>query len=373
MAALAGLPALAMPVIDVSAQEAGSEIEVIGTAESAETGVTSYVTLPEYNAQWVQTDGHWKFQNNSGQYLTSVWLQNGGKWYYFAADGNMQTGWVRVGGKWYYLASDGSMQTGWQKISGKWYYLSGSGAMKTGWQKIGGSWYYLKSDGSMAADEWVDDSKYFVDSSGKWTQNAQTQAPAAGTVEAYITASDTAKKTNQIILVNGHNISLWNKTNGTWQKQLEDYCGYGRNGLKLASNRREGDGTTPAGSFQILFAFGKSSNPGTEMTYRNVTSKSYWSGERSTYNTWVESSRRVSGEHLTDYYQYKYAMAIGFNTDPVVYGRGSAIFLHCKSNNTWNTSGCVSVYESTMVNLLKACRNGTYIIIVPTAADIANY
>ena len=182
----------------------------------------------------------------------------------------------------------------------------------------------------------------------------------------------TAEKTDTIILVIDHQLSLWKKNvSGSWRRKLTAYCGYGKNGL--SENRYEGDGTTPIGSFPILHAFGTADNPGTAMTWKPITPYSYWSGEASTYNTWVESTRRVAGEHLIDYYQYKYAMAIGFNRDPVVVGRGSAIFLHCKSYDHWYTGGCVGVEESVMKKLLQKCGNGTYIIIVRKMEDVAAY
>lgn len=76
---------------------------------------------------------------------------------------------------------------------------------------------------------------------------------------------------------------------------------------------------------------------------------------------------------MKDYYQYKYAIAIGFNIDPAVYGRGSAIFLHCKSTDHWYTAGCVSLAESNMLYLMQTLANGSYIIIVPDVASIASY
>ena len=185
-------------------------------------------------------------------------------------------------------------------------------------------------------------------------------------------STKTASKTGQIILVVDHNLSFWEKSSdGNWNRKLSVYCGYGSNGM--SEDRTEGDRTTPIGSFPILHGFGIADNPGTTLQYKKVTSNSYWSGEKSTYNTWVESARRIGGEHLIDYYQYKYAMAIGFNRNPTVYKKGAAIFLHCKSYTHWSTAGCVSVEEKVMKQLLQMSRNGVYIIIVKDQADIANY
>lgn len=195
------------------------------------------------------------------------------------------------------------------------------------------------------------------------------------TVQKLLEGSLTAKITDQIILVVDHQLTLWNKSNnGTWQKSMAVYCGYGRNGLKPWNVRKEGDGTTPIGSFPILHAFGFGDNPGTAMDWKTITEHSYWSGEDSSYNTWVESMTPISGEHLIEYnICYKYAMAIGFNRNPIELGRGSAIFLHVKNPATWASSGCVSVEEPVMLQLLGACHNGCYIMIVPDVASISNF
>ena len=201
--------------------------------------------------------------------------------------------------------------------------------------------------------------------------SAAAHADAESTAKL-LKKTGTAGKTSQIILVVDHNLSFWEKdADGDWSRKLSVYCGYGQNGLN--DDRHEGDRTTPIGSFPILHAFGIASNPGTTMQYRKVTSNSYWSGEYSTYNQWVESSRPVGGEHLIDYYQYKYAMAIGFNRNPTVYKKGSAIFLHCKSYDHWYTAGCVSVEEAVMKKLLQMSRNGVYMIIVKNRGDITPY
>lgn len=185
----------------------------------------------------------------------------------------------------------------------------------------------------------------------------------------------TAQITDQIILVVDHTLALYNKqADGSWKKAMETYCGYGRNGLKAWNERHEGDQTTPVGSFPILHAFGISPNPGTQMSWRDVTPNSYWSGEQATYNTWVESATPISGEHLSEYtICYKYAMAVGFNVNPTVYKRGSAIFLHCKNPADWGSAGCVSVEEADMIALLQQCHNGCYMMIVPNETSIANF
>ena len=196
---------------------------------------------------------------------------------------------------------------------------------------------------------------------------------ASDNMENMLKNTKTAQNAEQIILVVDHNLTLWNKQlNGEWKKVLESYCGYGQNGMSY--NRHAGDRTTPIGSFPILYAFGLVDNPGTTMTYKKITPRSYLSGEKDTYNMWVESDRHMyDSEHLMDYYQYKYAMNIGFNINPTVYGKGAAIFLHCKSTDRWWTAGCVSVPENVMLELVQNSKDGEYIIIVPTIDELSNY
>ena len=194
-------------------------------------------------------------------------------------------------------------------------------------------------------------------------------------LQAAIEACATAEKTEQIVLAVNRELSFWEKAeDGSWQKRMEAACGYGKNGLVLAEERIMGSKTTPIGAFPLTLAFGTGENPGTDMTWRQITEASYWSeAEDESFNTWVESETPVPGEHLIDYYQYKYAVNIGFNLEDIVYSRGSAIFLHCKSADHWYTAGCVSLSEEDMLALLRMLRDGAYMIIVPDAESIGDY
>ena len=253
---------------------------------------------------------------------------------------------------------------------GKTWLPDGSGGTVTlaaGLQEYDGYTYYFREDGSIAAHEVIslNGSDYVFDDLGRWV------SPLRAAVEA----SAAAKKTGQLVLVVDHNLTFWEAAeDGSWRLRMDTYCGYGGNGLVEADSRVMGTRTTPIGAFPLTLAFGTGPNPGTGMTYRQITETSYWSAEDDdTYNTWVESDTPLSGEHLIDYYQYKYAVNIGFNLDPPVHSRGCAIFLHCKSTNSWHTAGCVSLAEEDMLALLLALRDGAYMIIVPDAEALSAY
>lgn len=251
------------------------------------------------------------------------------------------------------------------------FFLSdGSGgviAREAGLQDYDGYTYYFREDGSIAAGETVtvDGREYAFDDRGRWI------SPLRAALEATVTAG----KTDQIVLAVDHELTFWEKAeDGSWRLRMDTYCGYGGNGLVEADSRIMGTRTTPIGAFPLTLAFGLGPDPGTGMTYRQITETSYWSAEDDeTYNTWVESAKPLSGEHLIDYYQYQYAVNIGFNLDPPHHDRGCAIFLHVKSRNSWNTAGCVSLAEEDMLELLLALHDGAYMIIVPDRETLSAY
>ena len=193
-------------------------------------------------------------------------------------------------------------------------------------------------------------------------------------ISAALSASQVGKKEEQILLLLDHKLSLWNKKEGRYIKFKEWQCGYGRNGLKAAELRKEGDGTTPKGAFPISFAFGFAEKENTKLPYRQIKKNSVWSDEKGSYNQWVESNRYVSGEQLWNYkICYEKALAIGFNQNPVVYGRGSAIFLHIKAPDTWESSGCVTVEKSSMEELLTLVNEKVSIMILQNEEEIKAY
>lgn len=161
----------------------------------------------------------------------------------------------------------------------------------------------------------------------------------------------------QFILVIKNRFALCEKVNNQWKKRFEAECIYGKNGY--SKNRREGDMTTPIGIFKLMYAFGIEENPGAKIEYRKITKNSYYT----LHNKWIESEKQLPGEHLIEYErEYKYGIVIGFNINPYVKGKGSAIFLHCKGDKDY-TSGCIAVEEQVMIYLLKIIKKNAYIVI----------
>ena len=121
---------------------------------------------------WQHNGTAWYYYNTLGQPVKNAWIGN----YWLGADGKMAVNsWVD-GGK-YYVGSNGvwdknaqkpAPKMGWQHNGTAWYYYNTLGQpVKNAW--IGN--YWLGADGKMAVNSWVDNGRYYVDSSGAWVQN----------------------------------------------------------------------------------------------------------------------------------------------------------------------------------------------------------
>jgi L,D-peptidoglycan transpeptidase YkuD (ErfK/YbiS/YcfS/YnhG family) len=159
---------------------------------------------------------------------------------------------------------------------------------------------------------------------------------------------------------------------GDWVRAMSVPVRLGTNGLTNGLTRRAGTRTTPTGIWRMAtFAFGTHAQAptGCELRWRQITRRSWWSSEHNaTYNTWVETSRHVYGEHLADYPgPYEFAISSGYNALPNtrVYGRGSGIFVHVI--HPGYSQGCIMLARSEMIRLLRtldpdarpACAIGT--------------
>ncbi|AVV06792.1 S-layer protein [Listeria monocytogenes] len=183
-----------------------------------------------------------------------------------------------------------------------------------------------------------------------------------------------ASRTNQIITVvaNGSSaqVKFWEKTGGSWKQVFSTYGNVGSQGVGSAD---EYHSRTPRGAYSLGFAFG-TSNPGTSLSFRKITNRSYWISNvnDSQYNTWQErSSSNKADERMASYpTQYKYGVVINYNTARTK-GAGSGFFLHC--SNGAPTAGCVAIPTSHMATVLKKLHSGAYIVNVNSESELLNY
>lgn len=153
-------------------------------------------------------------------------------------------------------------------------------------------------------------------------------------------------------------VSGWERKDGSWQQVLSPVeAVVGRNGLAPEGEKREGDGRTPSGTFALRRAFGYDEDVETRLTYRQVTERDFWIDDprSAQYNQWITGETpKVSHEALRrDDDLYRYGVVIEYNTNPVVPGLGSAIFLHVWRGAGQPTAGCVAMAEGDLLRLLR--------------------
>jgi L,D-peptidoglycan transpeptidase YkuD (ErfK/YbiS/YcfS/YnhG family) len=169
----------------------------------------------------------------------------------------------------------------------------------------------------------------------------------------------------QLLVVRAHRdaptkaqLQAWERRDGNWRAATPVWPAVlGRSGVVAASQKREGDGGTPAGVHPIGPAFGYAPTATTGLAYRQATARDWWIDDPASpaYNTWQTNDGKpaVSAEAMRrDDGQYELGAVLGWNVDPVVPGRGSAIFLHVWKGPDEPTSGCVALAREHVVALL---------------------
>ncbi len=143
----------------------------------------------------------------------------------------------------------------------------------------------------------------------------------------------------------------------------------GRSGL--STHHREGDGTTPLGTFSIgPTLFGLDPPPGGELAYHRLGCGDWWDEDAAspTYNRFrhitcgtVPPFHGASEALWRVTVAYREFAVVQYNARPVVPGRGSAIFLHDDTGRA--TNGCVSLGRARLISLLRRLRPGATIAI----------
>ena len=165
----------------------------------------------------------------------------------------------------------------------------------------------------------------------------------------------------------------WVATAGPFEARL------GRNGL--SSDRREGDGTTPTGTYRIgRTMYGNEPNPGVRFAYRRLRCGDWWDEDPSspTYNSFQHvrcGTRPPFGGASEGMWQqprpYPFLAVIEYNMRPVVPGRGSGIFLHAQTGGP--TIGCISLRRSELRAVLRWLRPAEApVIAIGTTGQLAD-
>jgi L,D-peptidoglycan transpeptidase YkuD (ErfK/YbiS/YcfS/YnhG family) len=141
----------------------------------------------------------------------------------------------------------------------------------------------------------------------------------------------------------------------------------GKAGVTLG--KREGDQASPAGTFPLLRAFYRPDRlaaPETALPLAALRPSDGWvdAPDDPNYNRLVTLPYPAGHEELwrADGL-YDLIVVIGYNTDPVMPGKGSAIFLHCASPDFAGTAGCIAIARDALAPLFGLLGPGSTITI----------
>lgn len=178
---------------------------------------------------------------------------------------------------------------------------------------------------------------------------------------------DKREEVSQIVAVTGQTMSgtkvtirTYEKKKGEWRRALGEMKGVvGKNGF--TKTKKEGDGKAPVGIYSFGTSFGSTSKPAkVKMAYRKTTKNDYWIDDQTSkdYNKWITYKgkspyKKWKSFERMNHELYKYGAVINYNTNPIVKGKGSAIFLHIWRGENKPTAGCTATSEKNVLSLLK--------------------
>jgi L,D-peptidoglycan transpeptidase YkuD (ErfK/YbiS/YcfS/YnhG family) len=145
-------------------------------------------------------------------------------------------------------------------------------------------------------------------------------------------------------------------------------CALGRGGVRAATDKREGDGATPAGRFPLRRLLYRADRiappPRCALPASALMPVDGWCDDPAdrAYNRAVMLPYPASCEALwrADAV-YDLILVTGHNDDPPAAGAGSAIFAHCAQPDFAPTEGCVAFARADLLELLALLAPGSAI------------
>lgn len=148
----------------------------------------------------------------------------------------------------------------------------------------------------------------------------------------------------------------------------EEYrCALGKNGVKI--DKVEGDGATPDGCFplrEIFYRADKLNLPRAKLKITPLSPSDGWSDDptKPEYNQKIKLPYSGSYEKLwRDDELYDLIVVIGYNDNPIIPGKGSAIFMHIARPEFSETDGCIALRKPDLLEIIKSVDKETKICI----------
>jgi L,D-peptidoglycan transpeptidase YkuD (ErfK/YbiS/YcfS/YnhG family) len=148
-------------------------------------------------------------------------------------------------------------------------------------------------------------------------------------------------------------------------KNFKFRCALGKGGIK--QKEREGDFITPKGKFKLIKIYYRSDRIkkiSSVLKKIKIKKNMGWCDDVSSnyYNKQIKINKKFSHEKL---YRkdnvYDIVVVLNYNLNPIIKGKGSAIFLHVAKKNYKKTQGCIALKKNELLNLVSKIKRNTQI------------
>ena len=160
---------------------------------------------------------------------------------------------------------------------------------------------------------------------------------------------------------------LINKKNLTYNN-YKAKCAIGKRGIGF--KRKEGDLITPKGKYKIKYIlYRKDRIRKIQSKIKTIAIKKNmgWCDDTKSkkYNRLIKLPSSNSHEKLYKKESiYDLILVLNYNMNPIVKGKGSAIFIHVAKKNYKKTEGCVALKKIHLLKIVKGLKKNTVVKIV---------
>jgi L,D-peptidoglycan transpeptidase YkuD (ErfK/YbiS/YcfS/YnhG family) len=150
-------------------------------------------------------------------------------------------------------------------------------------------------------------------------------------------------------------------------------CSLGKNGL--SDDKHEGDGTTPRGEFELRKIYyradriSKNILKKVSLPVQKIMPTDGWSDDPKDkrYNTLVDLNNFDPALSHEELYRkndtYNIIITVGYNDDPIVPGKGSAVFVRVAEPNYPGTAGGIAFSEKDLLKILPELNANSKLIV----------
>jgi L,D-peptidoglycan transpeptidase YkuD (ErfK/YbiS/YcfS/YnhG family) len=148
-------------------------------------------------------------------------------------------------------------------------------------------------------------------------------------------------------------------------KNFKFRCALGKNGIK--KKVKEGDFVTPKGKYKLIKLYyrpDRIKKINSPLKKVRIKKNMGWCDDVNSkyYNKQIKINDKISHERL---YRkdslYDILVVLNYNLNPIIRGKGSAIFLHVAKKNYSKTQGCIALKRNELLNLVSKIKKNTQI------------